>query len=335
MNPCEREMSSPTLVDPATTDHRIELNLVCGAEAVADVAEVFARYGFTQGITVEEAFANDSDGDEFAVEPRTRVHVSTALKMADVGPEAFGEARRSLWLARQALWIRSRSRPIGPLKVVERHLGDGGRGREDQAAALRVGNHVVVKAPWHDLVALPGETVIELDAGITFGSGRHLSTQLCMQALEDELERDDAVLDVGTGSGVLAIAAALFGARSVDAVDIDPAAVRLARVNAERNGVGEMVRVALGTVGPDAPFPGPYDLVIANIIAGVLIELAPALASAVAPGGTLIVGGIIDDKEVSVHEAFAPEKLTLARRIQSEDWVALVWRKPASRDNAE
>ncbi|MFN8663507.1 MAG: 50S ribosomal protein L11 methyltransferase [Thermomicrobiales bacterium] len=312
----------------ATTDHWFELNIACDPESVEVVTGVFTHYGFTQGVTVQESFARVDDGDEFAVAPRDLVQVSTVLRAADVGPEAFAEARRSLWLARQALWIKSRSRPIGALHVLERCGDDGAVAREGQPNALRVGNQVVVKVPGYDLVAMPGETVIEIDAGIAFGTGRHLSTQLCMQALENEMAVGASVLDVGTGSGLLAITAALLGARTVDAMDIDPAAVRVAQANAERNSVGGSVRIALGTVGPGCPFPGPFDLVIANIIAGVLIELASDLAGAVAPGGTLIIGGIIDDKEFLVHEAFAHEHLVLARRVQVEDWVALVWRKP-------
>ena len=311
----------------ATMEHRITLTVACDEESIDEVSAVFAHYGFSQGVTVEEVSVREASSREFAVTPQRLVVVSTRLSSTDVGADAFAEARRSLWLVRQALWIRGRSRPIGSLKVIEAQKGNSGRPPDEERTVLRVGSHVVVKAPCHEYEALPGETVVELDAGIAFGTGRHLSTQLCMQALEDELKVGDAVLDVGIGSGILAIAAAMRGARSVDGLDIDPAAVRSARANAARNGVGDIVRTALGTVGPDTPFPGPYELVIANIIAGVLTALAPALAHAVAQGGTLIVGGIIDDKEALVHEAFASTDLTLARRILNEDWVALVWRK--------
>jgi protein-L-isoaspartate O-methyltransferase len=312
----------------ATTEQMLTLAVACDVEAIDEVASVFAHYGFSQGMTVEAAVVSEACGPEFAVAPRTLVVASTRLSSADVGSEAFAEARRSLWLVRQALWIRGRTKPIGSLRVIDELEGKGGRPLDQELTVLRVGSHVLVKAPCQEYEALPDETVVELDAGIAFGTGRHLSTQLCMRALEVELRVGDAVLDVGIGSGILAIAAAMRGARSVDGLDIDPVAVHSARANAERNGVGGIVRTALGTVGPNSPFPGPYELVIANIIAGVLTPLAPELARAVAPDGTLIVGGIIDDKEAMVHEAFASTDLTLARRIVNEDWVALVWRKP-------
>jgi ribosomal protein L11 methyltransferase len=149
-----------------------------------------------------------------------------------------------------------------------------------------------------------------------------------MIALEDEIAVGARVLDVGVGSGILTTAAALLGASAVDAVDIEPVAVRAARENAERNGVGAIVHVEQGSVGEGAPFQGEYDLVVANIIARVLIELAPALAKTMAPGGKLILGGIIDVKEAAVREAFAALGLVLERREQREDWVAFVMRKP-------
>jgi len=188
---------------------------------------------------------------------------------------------------------------------------------------------VLVKAPWHVYDPAPNEIIVELDPGMAFGTGLHPSTQLAMMAIEDELGSGERVLDVGTGSGVLATAAALLGASAVDGVDIEPVAVRAARENADRNGVGSIVRIERGSVGVGEPFQGEYDLVVANIIARILIELAPGLAKGVRAGGTLVLGGIIDVKEAAVRDAFHEVGLTLERRDEHEDWVSLVLRKPA------
>jgi ribosomal protein L11 methyltransferase len=188
---------------------------------------------------------------------------------------------------------------------------------------------VLVKAPWHDYQPAPNEIVVELDPGMAFGTGLHPSTQLAMIGIEDELKPGDRLLDVGTGSGVLATAAALLGASAVDGVDIEPVAVRSARENADRNGVGTVVHIKQGSVGAEEPFQGEYDLVVANIIARILIELASGLAKAVRPGGTLILGGIIDVKEAAVREKFNDVGLRLVRRDEYEDWVSLVLRRPA------
>jgi ribosomal protein L11 methyltransferase len=298
----------------------IELEVECEPEAAEAIAELFARYGFNQGVAIEEAFTQDADGDNFAVDPARPVTVRTYLNAADTPPGTIEEIR-------QALWHLSRLRPIGDLSMRTLAEEDWANAWKAHYSVHRVGRRVLVRAPWHDYQAAPGEVVVVLDPGMAFGTGLHPSTQLSLIAVEDELRPGDHVLDVGIGSGILATAAALLGASQVDGVDVEPVAVRAARENAERNGVAPLVHVEHGSVGEGQPFSGQYDLVVANIIARVLVELAPALVRALRLGGTLILGGIIDSKEESVTTAFAALSLTFVRREQREDWVAQVWRK--------
>jgi ribosomal protein L11 methyltransferase len=299
----------------------IELAVTCDAEAVEPVSELFAHYGFNQGVAIEEAFTQDRDGDNFAVDLTKPVTVRTFLHAADVAPTTIDTVRN-------ALWHLGRLRTIGELQVTERAEEDWANAWKAHYSVHRVGRRVLVRAPWHDYEPAPNEVVIELDPGMAFGTGLHPSTQLSMIAVEDELAPGDRVLDVGIGSGILATGAALLGASAVDGVDIEPVAVRSARENAARNGVDAIVRVEQGSVGDDQPFSGEYDLVVANIIARVLIELSAPLSRAMRPGGTLILGGIIDSKEDAVQTAIANVGLELIRRSQQEDWVVLVWRKP-------
>ncbi len=165
--------------------------------------------------------------------------------------------------------------------------------------------------------------MIDLDPGPAFGTGLHPSTQLCLVALEERLRPGMRVLDVGVGSGVLTIAAAKLGASSVDALDVEPLAVRTARNNIARNDLAVPTRVAVGTVERTAEFAGRYDLVVANIIARIIVDLAPALITALAPGGRLLTSGIIVDRADEVHGALAAAGLAELEHHHMGDWVMI------------
>ncbi len=315
--------------DP-TREHWLEVKVVCDLKAVEKVIDLFSRYGFKRHVvTVEESPPEGEDG-RFAVAPGKLVSVSSALDSGDMTSVELEETRHSLWVVRQNLWVIGRSHAVSPLELFERQEEDWENTWKDNFSLVRVTDRFVTRPPWHQYEPRSGEMVIEVDPGTAFGTGQHATTRQCMQALEEEIEPGDLVLDVGTGSGTLCTAAALLGARSVDALDIDPAAIRVARQTAERNGVGDKVHVALGSPGPDGPFPGTYDVVVVNIIARVLIELAPALAAAIKPGGDLILGGIPDDKVDVVREAFLAEDLAFNRQTTMNGWSTFVFRKPES-----
>ena len=301
-------------------DQWLELAVECDREAVEPVSELFARDGYNQGVVIEEPFRQDQDGDNLAIDPSRPVTVRTFLAAADV-------TEGTLDRIRQALWHLGQMRRVGELQISERREEDWANAWKTHYRVHRIGHRVIVRAPWHEYAPGRDEVVIELDPGMAFGTGLHPTTQLCILALEAETRPGIRLLDVGTGSGVLAIAALLLGADHVDAVDIEPVAVRATRENATRNGVADRLTVAEGSVGPDEPFTGTYDLVLANIISRILIELAPGIAAAVAPGGTLVLSGVIEVHEASVRERFEREGLRFERRDQIEDWVALIFRR--------
>jgi ribosomal protein L11 methyltransferase len=316
----QRRMTASTLNGPW-----LELVTACDAEAVEAVAAIFAEHGLNQGVVIEEPFRQDPDDATVQVDLSLPVTVSTFLLDQEVAEEAIDGIRDSL---------RSLGEYHGVSNLVVRNLIVRKREEDDWDSAWlahssmhRVGRHIVVKAWWHDYDPEPDETVLEIDSGMAFGTGGHASTHLAMMAIEDELVSGMDVLDVGTGSGILAIAAARRGASRVDSVDIDPIAIRVARSNVEQNGAGDIVRIALGSVGPGEPFQGEYDLVVANILARILIDRALPLSGAVRPGGILILSGIIDSKAPAVRETFAALGFDLIRRDELEGWVMLALRK--------
>jgi ribosomal protein L11 methyltransferase len=303
-------------------DEWIELAVEVDAEAVEAVSEVFARHGFNEGVAVDQPFTQEPDGDRLAVDVTRPFTVRTFVAAADVRPESLEEIR-------QALWHLGRLRRVSELRVTTRRETEWADAWKEHYRPQRVGRRVVVRPPWYDHEPDGDDVVVVLDPGMAFGTGLHPSTRLSVLGLEDELRPGMTVLDVGSGSGILAIAAALLGSGPVTAVDVEPVAVRATRENAERNGVAGRLTVAEGSVGPGGPVSGTFDLVLANIIARVLIELSTGLAAATAPGGTLVLAGIIEGRESEVRQAFDALDLAFVRRAQEEDWVSLVYRRPA------
>ena len=192
-----------------------------------------------------------------------------------------------------------------------------------------VGGRLFVYPPWEEDPVIPeGRMAVCMDPSAAFGSGTHATTRLCMAAEEDYLRGGEKVLDLGCGSGILALCALKLGAASADAVDIDESAVRVCRENAQRNGYSEKecaVRCADATRDPGAV--GAYDLVLANLVASLLCEIAPSLAAMLKPGGVLIASGILNIRKEETLCALAGAGLTLLEAREEEEWCALVLKK--------
>lgn len=216
---------------------------------------------------------------------------------------------------------------VGAVVVVEPVADDGLDCWREFARPWRAGSRIVVVPSWQEPPSWtgPDDLVLSIDPGRAFGSGAHPTTRMCLAELERLVEPDSAVADIGSGSGVLAVAAARLGAALVVAVDIDPEAVRATAENADRNGVRGVVTTA------DTPAEqleaGAYDLVVANIAAGTLAELAPALVRAVAEDGTIVVSGVLDEQVAPVLAAFEAEGLALAGTVADDDWRTLLVRR--------
>ncbi len=186
---------------------------------------------------------------------------------------------------------------------------------------LRIGSHIVIKPTWEDFSPKEGDRVVELDPGMAFGTGSHSSTHMCLEFLEKTVKKGDRVLDIGTGSGILAIASLKLGAKSADAGDIDPLAVKIAKENALLNGYSEPeFKVREGSLTDTAD--GKYDVVIANIVADIICELTQSVTDYIADGGTFITSGIIDFKADKVKAAIEKAGMKITEEKADKDWRA-------------
>jgi ribosomal protein L11 methyltransferase len=187
------------------------------------------------------------------------------------------------------------------------------------------GGRVVIVPSWVEHDPAPGQLAIRLDPGQAFGTGHHETTRMCLRGLEELLPDGATVLDLGTGSGVLSVAAVLLGSGPVDAIDIDPVAADVARANIGANGVADRITVRSGTLSADAG--ALYDLVVANISTETNVGLAPTFASVVRPGGQLLLSGILGVDAPRVTASMAAAGFERRRLSFDNDWSFLAFER--------
>lgn len=298
-----------------------QLSVDVDSEAVEAVSELFGRYGFNEGVAIEEPYIQDKDGDNVGIAFEKPFTIHTYVAEEDFRPEIIEEMR-------QALYFLGQLRGVSDVRVSSLQEEDWANAWKDHFQVHKIGDRVVIRPPWRDYVPKEDEVVIELDPGMAFGTGLHPSTKLSMLGTEEVVNPGDTVLDVGTGSGILAIAAVMLGASHADTVDVENVAVKATAENAERNGVGDRIAVEHGSVGAGQPFHGQqYDVVLANIIARILIELSEAIVQHTKPGGSMVLAGIIESREQDVIDAFSAQGAEVVNRRFLDDWVSLVLRR--------
>ena len=199
---------------------------------------------------------------------------------------------------------------------------------------LRIGEHLVIKPTWLELDPGPDDIVIELDPGIAFGTGYHPTTDTCLQAMEQHITPGMTVLDLGTGSGILTIAAIKLGAELVTALDIDTMAVTAARRNFRRCRISKQVRLGKGSVPHPTAGAGQFDLAVANISARGVADRCPFILTALKPGALFIASGLLDAQKDEVASVAEPLGFTLESEWPQEEWTTLLYRAPDSPGNA-
>jgi len=187
-----------------------------------------------------------------------------------------------------------------------------------------IGQRLVVRPPWEEPSPDPDDIDIVIEPGMAFGTGLHETTRLCAQVLEQTLQANQEILDVGCGSGILSIIAVKLGASRVSAIDIDPDSVTATIDNSTRNNVEECITVS---TSPLAQLQETFDLVVANILSHILLNLAHDLARTVRANGQLLLSGILVDQATNVANKFGDLGLELQAQVVDGDWVAQVWKR--------
>jgi ribosomal protein L11 methyltransferase len=326
----------------------LELSVEVEQEAVESVSELFATAGYNGGVAIEQPFVGSPDGPEYTVDPRAPVTVRTYIPI-DEGSE---EKRARV---EQGLWALGMIRQVGQLRSRVLQEEDWANSWKSYYPIQRIGERWVIVPSWLSYDPAPDDLVLHLDPGMAFGTGLHPTTQLSLQLMEQHAPSGDRALDLGTGSGILAVGLAKLGWHTVVAVDNDPIAVAATRENVARNDA-HTVEVLLGSLGggsdlphwlgsdwgqrdraaqaPSAPASlqpeAEFDLVVANILANVHLLLAHDYHRALRPGGLLITSGIIGDRASEVEAAFEHAGFEARARLQEGDWVALVHHKGAA-----
>jgi ribosomal protein L11 methyltransferase len=314
----------PTSLGPGVW---VELSVAADIEAVEAVSEILTRYA-PGGTSVEPGFGLTDEGLGAIVDVTKPAIVRAYLPGIDPAAveAAIAEAGTALGHL-QAFGLR----PIGELQTRLVREADWAEAWKSHFPVLRIGRRVVIRPTWRRHRKLPDDVVLSLDPGMAFGTGLHPTTRLCLAALETLADeglvvsgsaRGGAarVIDVGCGSGILAIAAGKLGAGELLGVDTDPIAVEATMANARLNGQARRLRVRRGSVPSGER---PFDLVLANLIASLLVMLAEPLRDELVPGGRILASGIFRDRERDVRTAFEAVGLTVIRRWAEEDWVAL------------
>lgn len=302
----------------------LELTVRTHPEAVESVSELMSRYT-PGGVAIEEPFELIDEGQEYRVLTGEPVQVHAYLPLDGKEEEAQQRVAEGLW------HLSSLGEHfVGDLQTRIVNEEDWANAWKDYFHVTHIGKRLVIRPSWRAYEPKDGEVVLELDPGMAFGTGLHPTTRMCLEQVERRTRTGMRVLDVGTGSGILALAAAKLGAASVYCIDNSSVAVESATANAAVNNLSDEITVVQGILDEveAARMAGQYDMVLVNIIAHVIGGMAAQLAQVLAPGGWLIASGIIEARRVDAQPALLATGLELVEQAMIDDWIALTLRKP-------
>ncbi len=293
----------------------IEVSLQVDGEGAEATADVLRRY-VHQGIAIEQLFPGEAWEDE----PRP---VGPLMVRGYFPEDANAETVKEQ--IEQALYYMRLLYPIPKPTFQTIREEDWADAWKKHYHPIRIGLRILIKPAWIEVEARENDIVIEMDPGMAFGTGTHPTTQLCLEACERFIKPGMKVADLGTGSGILAIAAARLGAKEVIAVDVDEKAVQVAGENVSRNGVAERIRVSTGSVAELIETGKPFEIGLANLTAKIIQSVIPdGLEKIVRPGGRIIFSGVIDEQKDEVCAALEQIGLAVQDIQQRGDWLLII-----------
>ena len=278
-----------------------EISIGVPHEYVEPISYLFSRYG--RGLVME------SDGPD-------RILLKTYLP---------ANSRQRLARIEVGVKLVSIIEPLGDLTFKEVTEEGWQEAWKSHFNLLKIGRRLVIKPTWIDYEAKAGEVVIEIDPGMAFGTGYHPTTYTCLEAMEHMLKAGASVLDLGTGSGILAIAAVRLGASSVVAMDIDPQAIRAARQNLRRTRTLKKAALVQGSLPHPMAGPGQFDFAVANISARAICDRAPFIVSALGAEGILIASGMMRNQAQEVSDILAGLGCSAVHEWFRDEWVTLAF----------
>ena len=290
----------------------IDLDTVCAIAGMVDNGLMIEDYSdVREGVN---AIYGELLDEEILEKDPEKAAVSVFLAETRSVPEAIA-------FLRDRLRIAEIDATVGAVGVKESDWADNWK---KYYKPVHIGNRIVVVPAWEEYTSAENEIIVRMDPGMAFGTGTHETTRLCATFVEKYLKAGTRVLDVGTGSGILAIIAAKLGATEIDAFDIDANAVGAAQRNCNDNGVGF---IKCGVSDLIAEAKGEYDFVCANIVADIIIRMAPDVGAHMKNGGLLVVSGIIERQAEDVKAALIAGGLTLIDSLEENDWNSFVFTK--------
>lgn len=303
-----------------------EISIETTNEAVEPISNILHENG-ASGVVIEDVIdltkeREDQFGEIYALNPNDFPEDGVIIKAYLLKNDSIETVIETI--KQQITLLTTYEIDIGPNQVstVDVQEEDWATAWKQYYHPVKISETFTIVPTWEQYEVSENEKIIELDPGMAFGTGTHPTTFMCIQALERTVKKDDVVIDVGTGSGVLSIAAALLDAKKVVGVDLDEVAVKSATDNVALNHVQSKVEIVHGDLLQGSK--DPVDVIVANILAEVILLFVDDAAKKVKKGGYFITSGIIVQKKDAVQEALANAGFMIEEVMQEEDWICII-----------